>query len=310
MILLTGGAGFIGANILRALNAAGRSDIILVDDLTDGRKCLNIAGTQFFDYVAVDELWTNPQLLRQVSAICHQGALSSTTEKDGSKLMRYNFKYSTRLLELARQNNAPFVYASSAAVYATDLREHAAPAANYERPQNPYGAVKLMFDNYVRARLPSPSAVIGLRYFNVYGPGETHKDNNASVAYHCFCAAQQGRPAKLFAGSAEFKRDFVYIDDVVAVNLYFLTQPAPSGIYNVGTGQPRSFLDVATHVRELTRGPAIEFVPFPAELNAHYQRYTCADLTQLRAAGYVAAFKDLGAGLIDYWHKSFAFGTL
>jgi ADP-L-glycero-D-manno-heptose 6-epimerase len=310
MILLTGGAGFIGSNVLRALNAMGRTDIILVDDLSDGRKCLNIATAKFADYIHVDELWERRAALRHVSTICHQGALSSTLETDGQRLMRYNFDFSTRLLELAKLNTAVFVYASSAAVYDQKLTKPAQEQEECERPASAYGASKLIFDNYVRRRFGTTPAIIGLRYFNVYGPGEEHKDKNASVAYHCFQAVKANTPPTLFAGSAEFKRDFVHVDDVVAVNLHCLFNPIKSGIYNVGTGSPRSFFDVANCVTRLTRGLPPVFVPFPEQLRRHYQPYTCANLSRLRATGYTAAFKDLETGLTDYWHKSFAFATL
>lgn len=308
MILLTGGAGFIGSQILHALNARGRSDIIVVDDLTDGRKCLNIATAKFADYISVDDLWPTRPALRRVSAICHQGALSSTLETNGQRLMAYNFTYSTRLFELARLNSAVFVYASSAAVYATNLQHPAQEQESCEQPASPYGASKLVLDNYMRQHRDTPA--IGLRYFNVYGPGEAHKDRNASVAYHCFQAALAGQAPTLFAGSADFRRDFVHVEDVVAVNLHCLLTPIKSGVYNVGTGVARSFLDVANIVSGLTRCPPPVFTPFPADLRRHYQTYTCANTSKLRAAGYTAPFKDLETGLLDYWHKSFAFATL
>ena len=307
MILLTGGAGFIGSNILGALGRRGRDDVIVVDDLTDGAKCANLSGRSFADYLDAEELLEQCDRLPALSGIIHQGACVDTTVRDGKAVMRVNYTFSKRLLDIARSHRCPFVYASSAAIYGDGsggFREE--PAC--ERARTPYAFSKWAFDEFVR-RLGREASVpvVGLRYFNVYGPGEGHKGRMASVAWHCFQAARRGEAPKLFEGSDTFVRDFISVDDVAEVNLYFLDEAAAgrdrSGIYNVGTGLPRSFGDMGRIVAEVTGSQPPVSIPFPDDLRGQYQAYTCADIGRLRAAGWDRSFATLEEGIAAYWRS-------
>ncbi|MFZ4730973.1 MAG: ADP-glyceromanno-heptose 6-epimerase [Pirellulales bacterium] len=305
MLLVTGAAGFIGSNLVRFLNRARRDDLILVDDLTDGRKCANLSGLSFADYLDRDELLAGSDRLPALTGILHQGACVDTTAGDGRAVMRDNYTFSKTLLELARRQRCPFIYASSAAVYgdgAAGFREETA----CERARTPYAFSKWAFDQFVRRQGGNAGVpVVGLRYFNVYGPGEGHKGRMASVAWHCFVAIREGRAPRLFAGSEGFVRDFISVDDVAAVNLHFLAESAAgrdrSGIYNVGTGVPRSFADMGRIASEVSGGPPPEVIPFPDDLRGQYQAYTCADLTRLRDSGWTGRFGTLEEGLASYW---------
>ena len=307
MILLTGGAGFIGSNILAALNDRGRDDIIVVDDLTDGSKCRNLAGRRFADYLDVAELIDaiREETLPRLSGICHQGGCADSTIADGRVAMRDNFTFSKTMLRLAGRHGCPLVYASSASVYG-DGRNGFRESPDCERPLAPYAFSKWAFDQHLRwldrsgPGVPAPS-VTGLRYFNVYGPGEEHKGAMASVAWQCFAALKRGESPRVFAGSDGILRDFVHVGDVAAVNLHFLDeQPAGLRIVNVGSGVPRSFLDLASCASRAAGGPTPVTVPFPEHLRGQYQRYTCADLDGLRAAGYPAPMTPLEAGIEAY----------
>jgi ADP-L-glycero-D-manno-heptose 6-epimerase len=307
MILLTGGAGFIGSNVLGAINEAGRDDVIVVDDLRDGAKCANLAGRGFADYLDVAELLAAPERLPRLSAILHQGACVDTTARDGRAVMEANYTFSKRMLDLARQHGCPLVYASSAAVYgsgAAGFREE--PAC--ERAVTPYAFSKWAFDQHLRRAGPQGVPVVGLRYFNVYGPGEGHKGRMASVPWHCFEQVRRGEPPRLFEGSDGFVRDFIYVADVAAVNLFFLAEAAaghdPSGIYNVGTGAPRSFGDLGRIVSRVSGGPAPVTIPFPDDLRGQYQAYTCADVARLRRVGWDRPFTSLEDGIAAYWRAS------
>jgi ADP-L-glycero-D-manno-heptose 6-epimerase len=308
MILLTGAAGFIGSNILAALNARGRDDVIVVDDLTDGAKCANLAGRGFTDYLDADDLLAGRESLPRLSGILHQGACVDTTARDGRAVMEANYTFSKRVLALAREHGCPLVYASSAAVYgdgAAGFREE--PAC--ERALAPYAFSKWAFDQFVRRELAAGRAgdvpIVGLRYFNVYGPGEGHKGRMASVVWHAFQATRRGEAPRLFEGSDGFVRDFVAVADVAAVNLFFLDAAAagrgPSGIYNVGTGLPRSFGDLGRIVSAVTAAPPPVTIPFPDDLRGQYQAYTCADISRLRAAGWTRPFLSLEDGIAAYW---------
>ena len=311
MILLTGGAGFIGSNILAALNAEGRDDVIVVDNLTDGSKCRNLAGRRFADYLDVEELVgaIREDSLPQLSAICHQGAPADSATHDGKGAIRAHHTFSKVLLNLARRNRCPFVYASSSSVYGDGSRGFR-ECLECERPRSPYGVSKWIFDEYVR-RLPITPAgngipsVIGFRYFNVYGPGESHKGAMASVAWQCFSAVRRGESPCVFVGSESICRDFVSVADVAAINVHFLKAP-PAGvrILNVGSGEARSFLDVATCVSRVTGGSAPVAVGFPEHFRGQYQRSTCADLSNLRASGYTEPLRTLEEG-IEAYHREF-----
>lgn len=307
MIIVTGGAGFIGSNIVRGLSAEGAEDIVVVDDMTDGRKFANLLGSDVSDYWDKDTLL--PRLTRaggtKPSAIFHQGACAVTTEWDGRYMMETNYRYSVDLLEYCLAEGVPLIYASSAAVYgaSTVFRENDEQA---ERPLNVYGYSKLLFDRYVRRRLAdATSQVVGLRYFNVYGPGEAHKERMASVAYHLHGQIAATGEARLFEGNdgygpGEQRRDFVYVDDVVKVNLWLLEHPDVSGVFNVGTGASAPFNDVARAVIAWHGRGSIRYIPFPEELKPRYQSFTEADMSALRAAGYGDDFLDVASGVRAY----------
>ena len=299
MIIVTGGAGFIGSNLVAGLNQAGERDILVVDDLTDGSKHRNLNCLTFADYLDRDELLEALPTLGDVRAIFHQGACSDTTEADGRFMMANNYTYSRRLLEHALRQCIPFLYASSASVYGSGENGFAErPECEY--PLNVYAYSKYAFDNLVRRILPeAQSQVLGLRYFNVYGPQENHKGTMASVAFHLFGQHAQGDPMRLFEGSEGFRRDFVHVADAVATNLHF-RESGNSGIFNCGTGEARSFLDVGRTMQRLVGGAELDFVPFPAHLEGKYQTHTEADLTALRGAGYTRSFRSLEDGLAEY----------
>jgi ADP-L-glycero-D-manno-heptose 6-epimerase len=307
MIVVTGGAGFIGSNLVRALNARGRGDVVVVDHLRDGRKFVNLVAREIADYFDRGEFLERLETgaTPKPEAIFHQGACAVTTEWDGRYMLENNYRYSVRLFEYCVANNVPLIYASSAAVYGASktFKEDDRAA---ERPLNVYGYSKLLFDQYVRRHASRARAqVAGLRYFNVYGPGEAHKGPMASVAFHLGRQVIEQGEARLFEGSGgyaagEQRRDFVYVGDVASVNLWLLDQPRVSGIFNVGTGASASFNDVARAIIAGLRKGAVRYIPFPPELAASYQSFTQADISALRAAGYGAPFKDVRAGIASY----------
>ncbi len=321
-IVVTGAAGFIGSNLVRALNARGESDIIAVDNLHDADKFRNLAGCDIADYLDQDEFIarvTAGDFEDDISAVLHQGACADTMETDGRFMLRNNYRYSVTLLDHCQDNDIPFLYASSASVYGAGTR-FSEERAN-EAPLNVYGYSKFLFDQYVRRMLPErTSQVAGFRYFNVYGPGEAHKGPMASVAFHLFHQYRQSGRVRLFEGSGgyaagEQRRDFVFINDVVNVNLDFLDRPRRSGIFNLGTGVAATFNDVAVAtinacrsregqaplaLAELMHQGAIEYIPFPPQLVGKYQSFTQADLTALRAAGYQAPMTPVAQGVARY----------
>lgn len=318
--IVTGAAGFIGANLVKALNLDGVKNIIAVDDLTHGDRFANLADCDIDDYLDKDEFIAalgKGAFNGAITAVLHQGACSDTTESNGRYMMQNNYRYSRVLLDFCAAQKVPFIYASSAAVYgnSTDFRE--SPAC--EQPLNVYGYSKLLFDQYVRRR-KHESQVVGLRYFNVYGLREQHKGRMASVAFHFFNQYRSSGKVRLFEGSGgydngEQQRDFVSVEDVVKANLYFLNNTLKSGIYNCGTGAAQSFNAVAVAsinaVRQ-SRGELlltlaamqsqglIEYIPFPPDLVGKYQSYTQADLTALRAAGYSGKFLTVEQGVTRY----------
>lgn len=299
MVVLTGGAGFIGSNILRALNQRGIDDVLVVDNLSRGEKHLNLNGTRFSDFVDKEAYLAKLEAFPAPELIIHQGACTDTTLTDGRHMMANNYEYSKRLLLYALERGTRFIYASSAAVYG-DGRRGFREEPECEWPLNPYAFSKWAFDSFVRRVLPgAKSQVVGLRYFNVYGPGEAHKGKMASVIYQFYQQIKKDGKLRLFEGSEAFRRDFVWIGDVVRVNLFFLDNPQRSGIYNVGRGEAESFLRVAQLVARALEGE-IEYIPFPEELRGKYQAYTQADLTRLRAAGYRETFVPLERGVEMY----------
>lgn len=308
MIVVTGGAGFIGSQLTSGLNNLGREDILVVDDLSDGKKFVNLSVNSIADYFDKMEfrnlIRERDKVCDQIELIFHQGACSTTTEWDGQYMMDNNFTYSKELLHFAIEREIPFVYASSAAVYGTNTKFSEEP--ENESPVNVYGYSKLLFDNYVR-RLTSTfkSQVAGLRYFNVYGSREEHKANMASVAYHFNNQIKETGELKLFEGShgynnGEQQRDFIYIDDVINVNLWMMKNPDVSDIFNVGTGMANSFNNIANAVIDWHGKGKIKYISFPETLKDSYQSFTQADLTKLKAAGYKQGFTSLHEGVQNY----------
>ena len=307
MIVVTGAAGFIGSNLVRALNARGRSDLLLVDDLTDGQKFRNLVDCEFLDFVDKQSFLARIASgeLGAVDALFHQGACSNTMEWNGQRMLADNYEYSKALYAFATARGIPLIYASSASVYGMGPVFREDPAL--EKPLNLYAWSKVLFDRWVRSHASSArSQVVGLRYFNVYGPREAHKGEMASVAWKNHLQLRDGGAGvRLFEssdgyGPGEQRRDFVYVDDVVAVNLWFLDHPRASGIFNVGTGRAQTFNDVARAVIAHHGRGRIEYVPFPPGLRGSYQSNTQADISALRASGCDVPFLTVEQGVSRY----------
>ena len=301
MIVVTGGAGFIGSNIVKGLNDLGHKDILVVDDLTDGTKFSNLADLDIADYMDKDEfiaeIISGENL--DIDVIFHQGACSSTTEWDGKFMMENNYNYSKDLLHYCLDFDIPFLYASSAATYG-GRSDNFIEERSYEKPLNVYGYSKFLFDQYVREILPQAnSQICGFRYFNVYGPRENHKGSMASVAFHLNEQINKGEKPKLFTGSDNFRRDFIYVGDVVEVNLWFWKNNV-SGIFNCGTGRAESFQSVADAVLNYHQKGEIDYIPFPEHLKGRYQSFTQADLTKFRKTGCPIEFKTVAQGTTEY----------
>jgi ADP-L-glycero-D-manno-heptose 6-epimerase len=320
-VVVTGAAGMIGSNLAHGLSAAGIDDIIAVDDLRDGQKFRNLLGATISDYFDQDEFYGRfgRGELGKIAAVFHQGACSDTTEHDGRLMLRNNYRCSKDLLEACQAQGVRLLYASSAAVYgnSTTFREQ----ARFERPLNVYGYSKLLFDDVVRRMLAGASSqVVGLRYFNVYGPREQHKGRMASVAFHHFNQYRAGGKVQLFGeyggyGPGQQARDFIHVDDVVAVNLWFLAHPECKGVFNLGTGRAQAFNEVAhatVNACRAQRGQApqtleqqveqglVEYIAIPQALVGKYQCYTQADLGVLRAAGCNHEFAEVATGVRRY----------
>ncbi|MEK8141356.1 ADP-glyceromanno-heptose 6-epimerase [Morganella morganii] len=304
MIIVTGGAGFIGSNIVKALNDDGYTDILVVDNLKDGTKFVNLVDLNIADYMDKEDFIAGIVArddFGDIEAVFHEGACSSTTEWDGKYMMDNNYQYSKELLHYCLDRQIPFLYASSAATYG-GRSDNFIEDRQYEKPLNVYGYSKFLFDQYVREILPeAESQICGFRYFNVYGPREGHKGSMASVAFHLNNQILNGENPKLFSGSENFLRDFIYVGDVADVNLWFWKN-AKSGIFNCGTGRAESFQAVADAVTGFhsERQCALDYIPFPEKLKGRYQAYTQADLTNLRAAGYPGEFKTVAEGVREY----------
>jgi ADP-L-glycero-D-manno-heptose 6-epimerase len=314
--IVTGAAGFIGSKIVEGLNAAGVTDVVAVDNLQQADKMRNLVGLEIADYLdQVEFLQRLESFEGAVEAVLHQGACSDTMETDGRFMMENNYRYSKVLLDWCQDEEVPLLYASSASVYGAgpEFREERA----CERPLNVYGYSKFLFDQLVRRTLGGRTAqIVGLRYFNVYGPNEAHKGRMASVAFHAYHQLLSSGKVKLFVGSGgygngEQRRDFIYVDDVVDVNLWFLEHRHVSGIYNCGTGRAQTFNQLAAATinavqdtrftaKELAEKGLIEYVSFPEGLRDKYQSYTQADLTRLRTVGYAGEFRSVEQGAAAY----------
>jgi ADP-L-glycero-D-manno-heptose 6-epimerase len=324
-VVVTGAAGFIGSNIIKSLNARGITNVIAVDDLTEGDKFRNLADLQIADYVDKDVFYDlfAEGAFGKVEAVFHEGACSDTMESDGKYMMENNYTTSCSLFNTCQQAGTRLLYASSAATYGGSDTFRETP--EFELPLNVYGYSKLLFDQRIRLECGNTfkkfkRQVVGFRYFNVYGPREQHKGRMASVAFHQFNQFNAEGKVKLFGEYGGYAqgaqmRDFVFIDDVVAVNLWFFDHPTQSGIFNLGSGRAQPFNDVALSVVNAMRtnkgdatldlaGAAqaglIEYVPFPDALRGKYQCYTQADLSNLRAAGCDHVFADVQTGVTQY----------
>ena len=324
--VVTGAAGFIGSNIVKALNDRGATDIVTVDEEKHGAAPVNLSDCRIAEHLHKKEFLTRLEsgsYQGRLAAILHQGANSDTTvtESQRADVMDTNLHYSERLLDYCTNARIPLIYASSAAIYGASLEFR---EGEHEQPLNIYGDSKLQFDQVVRGRGAALAAqVVGLRYFNVYGDRESHKGRMASVAFHFFNQYREAGQVRLFEGSGgygdgEQRRDFVSVEDCVKVNLFFLDHPGKSGIFNVGTGVAQSFNDVAVatvNAIRKARGEAplslsgmrdrgiIRYIPFPADLKGRYQSYTQADISALRAAGYGAPFLTVEQGVARYMER-------
>jgi ADP-L-glycero-D-manno-heptose 6-epimerase len=320
--IVTGAAGFIGSNLVKALNERGEKNVIAVDNLRHADKFKNLVDCEIADYLDKQDFLKKLQdgfFDGLVSAVLHQGACSDTMETDGRYMMENNYQYTLELLNYCQNEEVPFLYASSASVYGGggEFKE----SREYESPLNVYAYSKFLFDQIVRRRWQKRNAqVVGLRYFNVYGPREQHKGRMASVAYHFFNQYRAEGRVKLFEGCDGYAnggqlRDFVSIEDVVRVNMYFLDNPNKSGIFNLGTGQAQSFNDVAVatvntlrhaegnpalSLAELQQQGIISYIPFPDALRGKYQSYTQADIGALRNSGYAEPFLSVEQGVARY----------
>lgn len=320
-VVVTGAAGFIGSNLVEALNRSGLDDILAVDLPADGSGLENLADLRFRDYAPREVFYRRfaEGAFGRVEAVLHQGACSDTTASDSQYVMGNNFELSCDLVHACQKHESRLLYASSAATYGSSRTFVESP--DCERPLNVYGLSKLRFDEHVRRLLASGEAggarqVVGLRYFNVYGPREQHKGRMASVAFHHFNQFRAEGHVRLFGeyggfGPGAHSRDFIHVDDVVAVNLWFLEHPEVSGIFNTGTGRAQPFNDVGLTVvnsllgQSLTREEAVQagrirYIPFPDDLRERYQCFTQADLSALRAAGCDHDFMDVQTGVARY----------
>lgn len=314
MILITGAAGFIGSALVWKLNEEGIKDIIICDKLKTEEKWQNIAKREYYDWVDRDELFDwleNNELANKLTAIVHMGACSATTEKDADFLMKNNYEFSKKLWEFSTEKNIQYIYASSAATYGMgelgyndeiSLDEHQAL-----RPLNKYGYSKKIFDVWALKQEKTPKSWIGLKFFNVYGPQEYHKGRMASMVFHTVNQIKENGFVKLFKShkdgykDGEQLRDFVYIKDIVNIISYFLKNQNINGVFNLGTGEARSFYDLAKQAM-ISYGidPKIEFIEMPMDLRGRYQYYTKAEINKLREAGYKDKFHTLEEGVADY----------
>lgn len=322
MLIVTGGAGFIGSNLVHELNAHDITDILVVDNLANVAKFHNLHGARYVDYMDKREfrraIAGNAEWGCQIEGILHQGACSNTLEEDGVYMMDNNFQYTKEVLGFAIRQSSPLIFASTAAVYGLSGPGRFTPTVENERPLNIYGYSKLAFDHYFRHKLALdeiPIAAVGLRYFNVYGPREAHKGRMASVIHHFSKQIQEAGKVRLFAGTGgcrdgEQRRDFVYVRDLARLNMFFAQigpyapkagRPAQKyrGVFNAGSGVSRSFNEVAKALMAVHGQVPIEYIPFPADLEGRYQHFTEADLSELRQAGCDLEMTSLEEGIVE-----------
>jgi len=320
-VIVTGAAGFIGANVVRGLNRIGIDDVVAVDDLTDGAKFANLSDTAISDYFHYADFYPRfaEGAFGRLEAVFHEGACSDTMEHDGRLMLDLNYRASRTLLDACLAQGTRLLYASSAAVYGASTVFREDPAN--ERPLNVYAYSKLLFDQVVRrAIVGANTQVAGFRYFNVYGPYEGHKGRMASVAFHHFNQLRETGTVALFGeyggyGPGEHARDFIYVDDLVAAKLWFFKHPHARGVFNLGSGRAQPFNDIAHAVVNAARARAgeapltlteqvaaglVRYIQFPDALVGKYQCYTQADLGALRRAGYDGPFTDVASGVAAY----------
>ena len=323
MIVVTGGAGFIGSNVVAALVARG-DDVAACDRMSEGDKWRNLEKSEIREVIAPEDLLAFLDTRAgAIEAVVHMGAVSSTTETDGALLRRENIRFPLALWRWCAANGARLIYASSAATYGEGRAgfddDGSVAALARLRPLNPYGRSKNLFDRRV-ARLvadgaPRPPQWAGLKFFNVYGPGESHKGAMRSVVVQVYEQAAAGGPVRLFrshradVAHGEQKRDFIYVADCAQVVLWLIDNPEVSGLFNLGTGVARSFADLAQAVfAALGQTPAIRYIDTPPEIRARYQYFTQAKMGRLREAGFVAPFTSLEDGVADYVRRYLVVG--
>ncbi|ADV33981.1 ADP-L-glycero-D-manno-heptose-6-epimerase [Candidatus Blochmanniella vafra str. BVAF] len=308
MIIVTGGAGFVGRNIIKKLNEVEKKEILVVDNLSNGKKYRNLMNLDISDYLDKDyfinKLLDNPSYFKNIEVVFHEGACSNTREWNGKYLMKNNYEYSKLLLFYCIKYEIPFIYASSASVYGSNMCNvycrNNKIINSIENPVTMYGYSKFLFDRYVHNILPKvKSQVCGLRYFNIYGPHEFHKGRMASVILNIYKKVKNKESPILFVGSKNFKRDFVYIDDIVNVNLWIWYNKI-SGIFDCGTGHARSFEFVTSIVLNLLNYNTIKYVTMPKEIQKYYQYFTKANISQLQGIGYENKFIDVNEGIYKY----------
>ena len=309
MIIVTGGAGFIGSNIVKQLNERGRNDILIVDDLTDGSKTRNLQMLDYYDYVDCidfdDAVANNTFDIGPIEVVFHQGACADTMNYDGRYMMHNNFEGTKNLFHYCQERRVPFIYASSASTYGHG-KNGFTEKPECEEALNPYAYSKLFFDRYLRRfEKDLQSQVVGLRYFNVFGPNENHKGNMASLVRQMFYKLRETGEITLFEGTdgygdGEQVRDFIYVKDVVNVNFFFWEHPEISGIFNCGTGEAKSFNRFMKAVIDYNGSGNLRYIPFPEVLKGKYQSFTEADTTKLMAAGYDKGFTKLEDAVAEY----------